>query len=507
MKPGPRPVAWLVLAAWAGACRSSPPADARTIVIVQAEGPVSLDPNASNEDASGNVLGNVFEPLVAMDANLRLVPALAESWYTPDATTWVFKLRKGARWHDGREVRPAEVVSSLERARSDPQSRRRPELSQITAIGEGGPGEIVLKTRAPFGALTSQLAQVAISRPARDGHSFPVGTGPYRIQSFSPGGDTALTPAAAESPLHPLLFRVVQDSKTQLQMLRDGRCQIVPYLSPTDAAAIKTSPKLRLIRRQGLSIAFLGMDYARTHTPYVNLKKNPFRDIRVRRALASIIDRDALLATALDGRGAPLDQLVVPEAFGYASGVPAPKQDVALARRLMAEAGLPDGFVVTLDYEGIAMKGSMDRIAAVLAIQLGRIGIHLKPRALLTQELLHRVESRDTSLYVLSWVGTSGDFGSTAEFLLHTPVPGRGTDNGGGYSSPEADALIDAASATLDPAARLAILRQLEERVRDDVPVIPLLRREDAYGVAAEVSFEPRLDREIRGVSLVIDRR
>ena len=103
-------------------------------------------------------------------------------------------------------------------------------------------------------------------------------------------------------------------------------------------------------------------------------------------------------------------------------------------------------------------------------------------------------------------MGTSGDLGSTAEFLLRTPSEDRGTDNGGAYSSPETDALLDAASATLDPSARLALLRRIEERVRLDVPVIPLLRREDMYGTAAGVSFELRLDREIRGATLAVSR-
>ena len=107
----------------------------------------------------------------------------------------------------------------------------------------------------------------------------------------------------------------------------------------------------------------------------------------------------------------------------------------------------------------------------------------------------------------MSWVGTSGDLGSTAEFLLRTPSEGRGTDNGGAYSSREADALLDAASATLDPGARLALLRKLEERVRADLPIIPLLRREDLYAAARGVSFGLRLDREIRGATLEVDRR
>jgi len=495
--------AWL--AAWSGACTPTSPAG-RTIVIVQAEGPRSLEPCESNEDHSANVLGNVFEPLVAMDANLKLTPALAASWYTPDATTWVFRLREGARWHDGRAVTPAEVVASLERARSDPRSRRRPELSQVTHIAPGGAGEVVLTTRAPLGALASQVAQVPVSRAASVETRFPTGTGPYRIEGFTPGGDTLLVPARQGAALHPLLFRVVPDAGARLRMLLDGRADVLPYLAADEAARIDGSPKAKVLRRRGLLIAFLAMDYARPETPYVTRKENPFRDLRVRRALASVIDREALLLEALGGHGAPLTQMVVPEAFGYAPGAPNPAPDLAAARALMAEAGLSGGFDVALDFEGVAVEKSMASVVQVLSRQFARIGVRIKPQAHTTQQLLTRVESHDTSFYLLSWVGTSGDLGSTAEFLLRTPSEGRGTDNGGAYSSPETDALLDAASATLDPAARLALLRRIEERVRLDVPVIPLLRREDMYGTAAGVSFELRLDREIRGATLAVSR-
>jgi peptide/nickel transport system substrate-binding protein len=232
------------------------------------------------------------------------------------------------------------------------------------------------------------------------------------------------------------------------------------------------------------------------------LKKNPFQDIRVRRALAGVIDREALLREALDGDGDTLAQLVVPEAFGFSPGIPRAVPDPAAAKKLMAEAGFGAGFGVALDFEGVGVEDSMERVVRVLARQFAQIGVRVKPQPHTTQDLLSRVESHDTSFYLLSWVGTSGDLGSTAEFLLRTPSEGRGTDNGGNYSSPEADALIDEASATLDPAARLAILRRLEERVRADLPVIPLLRREDLYGVAKGISFELRLDREIRGVTM-----
>lgn len=250
------------------------------------------------------------------------------------------------------------------------------------------------------------------------------------------------------------------------------------------------------------------MDYARLQTPYVSVKTNPFRDHRVRLAIASVIDGEALVAEALQGNGSPLAQMVVPEAFGYAPGhaaAPLTRSDCGQSST-PAEAGFGSGFEVTLDFEGAA--DSRSPVVEVLSRQVARIGIRIKPRPHATQDLLPRVEARDTSFYLLSWVGTSGDLGSTAEFLLRTPSEGRGTDNGGGYSSQETErALLDAAAATLDAEARLSLLRKVEERIRLDVPVIPLLRREDLYGVAAGVSFDLRLDREIRGATLVVGPR
>ena len=505
MKASAGRLGWIMAAIFSSGCGFAGPAEPRTIVIVQAEGLRSLEPYESNEDHSANILGNVFEPLIAMDANLKLVPALAESWYTPDATTWVFRLRKGAVWHDGAAVTPFEVIASLERARSDPKSRRRPELSQVTAITPGGAGEVVLKTRAPFGALASQIAQVPVSRASAGATSFPVGTGPYRLERFTPGGDTLLVPARPGQRLHPLLFRVMPDPAARLRMLIEGRADILPYLTAEAAAAVSRSANARPLRRRGLLIAFLSMDYARLQTPYVSVKTNPFRDHRVRLAIASVIDREALVAEALQGNGSPLAQMVVPEAFGYAPDAPHPSPDLTAARALMAEAGFGSGFEVTLDFEGAA--DSRSPVVEVLSRQVAQIGIRIKPRPHATQDLLPRVEARDTSFYLLSWVGTSGDLGSTAEFLLRTPSEGRGTDNGGGYSSQETDALLDAAAATLDAEARLSLLRKVEERIRLDVPVIPLLRREDLYGVAAGVSFDLRLDREIRGATLVVGPR
>ena len=496
----------LGLAGVSASCAPGRPAD-DTVVIVQAGGPESLEPWQNMEGASARVLGNVFESLVELDANLKLQPALAASWYTPDPTTWVFRLRDGARWHDGSEVKPRDVVASLERARSDPRSRRRPELAQVTSIREGGPREVILTTHSPFGAFLGQLAQVDVSRPPSTPGGFPLGTGPYRLASFKPDMETRLAPMDPERGLPALRFVVVREPVTRLEMLRDGSAQISPDLAAREAVAAEESGRITVLRRRGLLITFLAIDTAREVTPYASPRRNPLRDLRVRRALASAVNRDELVAAAVDGQGAPLNQLVVPEAFGYASEAPPPLTDVSLARRLMAEAGFGSGFDLTLDFEGREGEDVMGRIASTLAAQFALINVRLQLRGQTIRQLIARIESRDTSLCLLPWVGTSGDFGSTAEFLLHTPADGRGTSNSGGYSSAEADHLIDEAAATLDPAVRLAVLKRLESRIRADVPVIPLLRQMDVYGVAEGIKFEPRLDREIRGATLVLSRK
>jgi peptide/nickel transport system substrate-binding protein len=477
---------------------------AKGLVIAYPAGPASLQPHATNEAFTTSGLNNVFETLVQLDENLSLKPGLAVSWHTPDDLTWVFKLRPGVRLHDGRALEARHVLESLEHARSDPDSNRQAELTAVARIEAPDPATLVIRTKFPFGPLPNRLANVPIFVPATDGSS-PIGTGPYRVRSFSPYGDTVLEAfdryQGALPPLKDVAFRVVPDVAQRVQLLREGRVHFTVDIQPEQVASLQALPELKTVSRKGLRVIFLGMDCARARTPHVSLPANPFRDVRVRQAVALALDRQALVAGPLGGLGAVLDQMVAPEVFGFHESLPRRDFDLAEARRLLQAAGHGAGFDVDLDY----MPGkylAIDAVVATIASQLAQLGVRIRPQPWAPEAFLERIEKKESSFYLMGWIGNSGDAGLTYDYLLHTPGRGYGLHNGGGYSNPETDRLLDNAAGILRPEVRRPLLRKVAEIVLHDVPVIPLYRQTDLYVVAKDLEFTPRLDRRIRAARM-----
>ncbi len=480
-------------------CREAP-APSRLVVAYPA-GPETLLPHLAHDEYTMAILSNVYEPLVELDGDLALRPALAEAWYTPDESSWVFRLRAGARLHDGRPLEAREVALSLERARSDPRSRRQAELTAVSAIEAPDPRTVVVRTRFPFAPLPNRLASAPIwADPVRAGES-PVGTGPYRVKSGTSGGDTVLeaVEGGRDSPpsIRLLEFRVVRETGEQIALLKRGDVDLVGEVPLEQVSALRSLPGVRLTARKGLLVLFLAMDCSRETSPYVSGPRNPFRDQRVREAVALAIDREALVRGALAGQGEVVDQIVGPQVFGYHDRLPPRPFDPGRSRRLLAEAGHAAGFDVDLDF--LNSESARDSVLAALVKDLAQVGIRVRPRPSDGASLLRRIESRQTALYLMPWISTSGDAGLSADYLLHTPGGGYGVDNGGGYSSPEVDRLLEAASRQLQADARRLLLHAMAVRVHADVPVVPLYRRTDLYATASGLSFVPRLDRQIRG--------
>jgi peptide/nickel transport system substrate-binding protein len=441
---------------------------------------------------------------VELDENLSLEPGLAESWHTPDDLTWVFRLRPGIRLHDGRTLESRQVLESLEHARSDPDSNRQAELTAVARMEAPDPTTLVIHTKFPFGPLPNRLANVPIWVPAPEG-SWPIGTGPYRVRAWSPYGDTQLEAFDRHHGGPPALreveFKVVPDVAQRLQLLREGKVHLTVDIPPAEVRSLQANPDLKTVSRKGLRVIFIGMDCARARSPHVSTPANPFRDLRVRQAVALALDRSALVSGPLGGFGAVIDQLVAPEVFGFHESLKARPFDLAEAKRLLREAGQGGGFDVDLDY----MPGkylAIDAVVAAVATNLAQLGLRIRPQPWAPAAFLERIEKKESSFYIMGWIGNSGDAGLTYDYLLHSPGHGYGLHNGGGYSNPEADLLLDKAAGSLRPEARRPLLRKVAEIVLQDVPVIPLYRQADLYVLAKDLEFTPRLDRRIRAARM-----
>ncbi len=454
--------------------------------------PLSLDPHLENEFLTSAVLANAFEGLTNLDAALRVTPALAVSWDTPGPTTWRFRLRPGARFQDGRPVGARDVVSSLERARSHPRSGVSHYLADVVDVRVAGKDAVEIRTQASTSLLLNRLAFVAIVPEGSPAEILsPIGTGPYRLATEGFPEDLTLLRSDVywgKSPAEPVVrMLVVTDPARARAMLLSGDLDVALAPAPGEAARLRSEPCCRVVARPSVVVEVLA---CRVDHP-------PVDDLRVRRALHLALDRPALVARTLEGWGEAASQLASPGTVGFAPAIRAPARDLSEARRLLAEAGHPRGFSVTLDFREDRQAGEIQR-------QLAEAGIEVTLRPGAWAEVLGRVRSGAAHFYYGAFTADTGDAGDILDSALHTPVPaaGLGVDNHFGYSSPEVDRLLLAARTAPTLPDRRQALQRVMERVMADLPMIPLVFPHDLYVVRRDVRWTPRLDGRVLAADL-----
>lgn len=392
-----RPLVWVVVlsACAVAACRKPAPTPppAAPLVIALPVGAASLVPNAAIDGFTLSVVANVYETLVDLDAHLRIRPGLADAWQTADDLTWTFRLRRGVRLHDGRLLRASDVASSLRWARDDPGSKRQAELAPVESIEAPDDHTIVLRTRRAYPGLPLRLSLVSIWGAGADGR--PVGTGPYAVRAWTPGGDAVLDAFRghrAPPAIPTVTYRVIPRAADQVQALRNGQAHVLVELPVEDMRALGGVASVRTVSRDGLRILFLGMDTSRAKSPYVRSAGNPFRDRRVRRAVAQAVDRRALVEGPLGGLAEIVDQIASPQELGgYGTGLPSWGFEPLTARRLLTEAGWGGGFEVVFDYMPARYRAS-EAVVREIVRMLGDVGIRAVPRANTPAAFLHRLE-------------------------------------------------------------------------------------------------------------------
>lgn len=470
-------------------CARRPPD--RLLVVAYPAGLHSTDVNdPAHEEFAMTILANVYETLIDVAPDLSLKPGLAESWYSPDDLTWVFRLRRGVLLHDGRTLTAGDVVASFERARAN--AFLRGELAAVTEVKARGDLEVVFSTRVPFQALPQHLTYLFVTgTPTPDAAAS--GTGPYRIRSWQPNGATVLEAFAGyrggPPPIAGVRYETVPSARERARLLRKGEVHLVSDVLPEEMDG-EAPAGVSLVARPGLRAIFLAMDCAHTLSPFVKPEGNPFRDRRVREAVALAVDRDALVAGPLHGFAERIDQLPAPGEIGFDASLQPAGVDLQRARKLLADVA-PRGFDVQLDY----MTGkylAAEAVVEALAAQLGQIGIRVRSRAYSPAELFQHIERHDTSLYLLGWRNDSRSVQETYASLLHSPRDDLGGTNGGAFSSPELDALLDAAPAQLEVETRTETLKRATQIVDAEHPIVPLYRQKTLYAFASDLAFEPK---------------
>jgi len=443
---------------------------------------ISLDPILAAEAATQSALANVYESLVTFDSEMRLQPALATSWTTPDDHTWVFNLRPGVRFHDGAPLTAAAARDGLLRARSDADSRLKGRLASIEAVSAEEPSTLRVRTARPDPLLLTRLAYILIApRP-------PTGTGPYAVESWEPGRVLRLKafpehwrgqPGIARAEFVPL-----PSAEQRLGALRAHEIDLlrtVPRHLATEAQAV---PGFRLVNRAGLVAYYLWFDTRPR-------PGNVFADARVRRAAALAVHRRQLISD-VGGRSEPLFQLVPQGIFGHVEDPPFDGNDQERARRLLADAGFPGG----LDVRLVTGPGaSTAPLLTSLGRMLGAAGFRVTPEVREWPQMIADWAAMRIPFFVAGWRHETGEASGFLRDCLATPDPATGSAGcNPGYANPALDRLLSQIDEAPAGDLRREGYRELAVLAAREMPLVPLFRPEDLYAAADGVGFSPRLD-------------
>ena len=459
----------------------------------------ALDPYTFNETVQNSFLENIYERLVQHGRDLSLQPALATSWETTSPDVWRFHLRPEVKWQDGTPFTADDVVFSFHRISAKSSAKR----SQVATIKEARKIDDLTVDFVTDGAdpiLPSELTAMDIMSKAwceqhdavenvvfGKGESYALyhamGTGPFRLVSREPDRKTVVekNPDWWGKPEHNIdraEFNVIANASTRVAALLSGEMDMIYSVPPQDAERIGKTAGIRLIEGPELRTVYLAMDQIRDELLFSSVKgKNPFKDVRVRRAFALAIDEDAIVKRVLRGQGHSTWLMYGPGVNGYDPALDKrPPLDIAKAKGLLAEAGYPDGFQLTMDCPND--RYVMDeQICTAISAMLAKIGVKLDVYARTKVKYFADVgyPNYKLSFSLQGWTPGTYDAHNVFYTLLSSRQPsGQGQGNNGGYSNPKLDALTQQMAHELDKEKRQELINAAARIAQDDVATIPL---------------------------------
>ena len=421
----------------------------------------SMDPYSRSETFLLTFNANIYEPLIRRDRNLRLEAALAERWEQADPLTWRFHLRRNVRFSDGTPFTADDVVYSIARGRG-PGSNVAAYFAAVAEVRKVDDFTVDLVTRVPSPILPEELTSFGImskawlernnaprvadltSREENFATRNAMGTGPFVLVSREPDRRTVLAPNPLwwDTPTHNLTrveFNVIANDATRVAALLSGEVDMVYTVPPQDMERIGRTPNLRVIQGPELRTIYLGMDQSRAELLKSDVRgRNPFQDVRVRRAIYQAIDIQAIVSRVMRGQARATGQIFGPGVNGFleANDTRLPL-DLDGARRLLAEAGYPNGFGVTLDCPNDRYVNDEAICTAVVAM-LARINVRVTLAAQTRARFFAEVNAPryNTSFYLLGWTPNTYDAHNALFNLAGTRDGVRGVFNNGGYSNP-----------------------------------------------------------------------
>lgn len=492
---------------------------AQELKIGLAAEPSAMDPHFHNLTPNSSLLSHVFERLVESAPDNKLIPGLAESWKAVSDTTWEIKLRANVKWHDGSPFTADDVLFTFARAPNVPNSP-----SSFASAVKGKTLKkiddltVQITTSAPAPLVPNDLSNLLIvSKKNGDGAQTSdynsgkaaIGTGPYKFAAYVPGDKIELTANEAHwrgKPSHSkITFKPIKAGPARVAALLAGDVDLIEDVPTADIEKLKKDGKVEISQGTSRRVIYFHLDHWRAETPFITAKdgskiKNPLQDKRVRLAISKALNREAIVSRVMEGVAIPASQLLDVSFFGTSKTLKPVAFDPEGAKKLLAEAGFPNGFKMTLHGPNGRYTNDV-KIAEAAAQMLTRAGIETSVETLPPAVFFNRASAGangqpEFSFILVGWGSDTGETSSSLKALLGTfdKDKGTGTANRGRYSNKDLDALIEQALATVDDAKRQDLLAKASELAMGDAGLIPSHYQINTWATRKGLKYTARAD-------------
>ena len=489
-------------------------ASAETLRWARAGDSLTLDPHAQNEGPTSALAHQIMEPLVMRDITGAIVPALATAWSPSgnDPNVWVFNLREGVRFHDGAEFDSEDAVFSFKRAMT-PDSDYKELLASVKEVRAPGKFVFEIVTDGPNPIMPSNLTNLFIidrgwaeannavkvqdyeggedTYSARNAN----GTGPYKLVSREPDTKTVLKVnedywGKGEFPMEvtEIVYTPIQNAATRVAALLSGEVDFIQDVPVQDLSRVASSDQLDVRTAPQNRVIFFGMNVGDDDLTTDNVDgKNPFADIRVRRALNIAINRDAIMKVVMREQSQPAAVIMPPFVNGWTAALDqVPDHDVEAAKALMAEAGYGDGFSIRLNCPNDRYIND-EAICQAAVGMLAQIGVTVTLEALPKAQHFPLINNLETDFYMLGWGVPTYDSEYIFNFLVHSRDEKYGSWNGTRFGDDSLDAKIEALASETDLPKRNRMIAEIWQAVQDEQIYIPIHHQVLNWGMRSDI--------------------
>ncbi|MGE5160322.1 MAG: ABC transporter substrate-binding protein [Betaproteobacteria bacterium] len=515
----------------AGMLAAGPTVHAKTLRWASQGDFLTMDPQAQNESLNNTAASYIYEPLLTYNEKFELVPALATSWSRDGNLLWRFNLRKGVKFHDGTPFTADDVVFAIERTMA-PTSNFRVYTTGIQGARKIDDHTVLIYTTVPNPVLLRQLTEIRImSKAWSEKHNVTKpqdyvkkeethaarnanGTGPYMLKSREVDVRTVFVEnpnwwgkATKKGNVTEIVYTPVKSESTRTAALLSGELDFVLDPAPQDIARMKQNPNIKVVEGSEARTIFIGLDQFREELQYSNVKgKNPFKDLRVRQALYHAIDIEGIKRAVMRGLSDPTGAIIAPQVNGWTKEANQRlPYSVDTAKKLLAEAGYPNGFEFTLDCPNNRYINDEDICKAVVSMW-ARIGLKVNLNAMPRATYFAKIQKYDTSAYLLGWgVPTFDALYSLQSLAMTVGKEGDGNFNLGRVSNPEFDKLVTAMKSEVDVKKRNDIIARALMLHNQQVMHIPLHNQVIPWAMRKNVTVVHRADNRLEASWVRVD--